>query len=210
MSEIATTDTVTRSIGNTWNAVRLVLGLSPYRRLALTIFIPTLTLYAFALPATYTGGTIGLVSLRYLNLELVLISLAMAAALSVALTLNAYAYRVAADRRSCSVTAGALVSSILPASVCCTPVVPTLLAFLGASTPQIFAFAGQVQGFFATWEMLILALALALMVFAIHLAAKSISPACAPPAESRTGDDLIKCKGSGRRALNLANRHSES
>ncbi len=101
-----------------------------YRRLALATFLPTLTLYVFTLPATYTGGVIGLVSLRYLNLELALLSLALAAALSLALTLNVYAYRRAGDRRICGVTAGAMFSSFLPASICCTPVVPALLAFL--------------------------------------------------------------------------------
>ncbi len=163
------------SLRHSCDVVGLVFGLSGYRRLGFTIFFPALALYAFTLPATYTGGTIGLVSLRYLNLELGLISLALAAALSLALTLNVYAYRAMADRRSCRVTAGAMFSSILPTSICCTPVVPTLLAVLGASTPQIFGIGGQIQGFFATYEMPILMLALAFMIFAVHLAAKDFS-----------------------------------
>ena len=92
-----------------------------------------------------------------------------------AYSLNVYAYRAMADRRSCRVTAGAMFSSILPTSICCTPVVPTLLAVLGASTPQIFGIGGQIQGFFATYEMPILMLALAFMIFAVHLAAKDFS-----------------------------------
>ena len=169
-------------------ACRKVFEFPAYRRLALAIFIPALTLYGFTLPATFTGGVIGLVSLRYLNLELALLSLALAAALSLALTLNVYGYRRAGDRRICGVTAGAMVSSFLPASICCTPVVPTLLAFLGASTPQIFGFAGQVQGLFATYETPILMLALTLMAFAVHLAAKDIS-AGRPRPTARPGDD---------------------
>ena len=174
MPVMAKIGAVIGSIRQSCNVIRLVLGHSGYRRFGLTIFLPALALYAFILPATYTGGMIGWVSLRYLNLELGLISLALAAALSLALTLNVYAYRAAADRRSCSVIAGGMFSSILPTSICCTPVVPTLLAFLGASTPQIFGIGGQVQGFFATYEMPILLLALALMVFAVHLAAKKL------------------------------------
>ena len=178
-----------RSIRISCNAIGLVFRQPAYRRLALTIFVPTLALYAFTLPATYTGGTIGLVSLRYLNFELMLMSLALATALCMALTLNVYAYRVAAGRRSCGVTAGAMFSSFLPPSICCTPVVPTLLAILGASTPQIFGFAGRVQGFFATYEMPILTLALALMVFAVHLAAMNISGVSPLPTEKRTDDN---------------------
>ena len=180
MSNIATTGAVTRSIRNSCNAIGLVFEYPAYRRLSLAIFLPTLTIYAFTLPATYTGGTIGLVSLRYLNLELGLISFALAAALSLALTLNVYAYRVMADRRSCSATGGAILSSLLPTSICCTPVVPTVLALLGASTSQIFGFGGRIQGFFATYEMPILMLALAIMVFAVHLAARGFSGRHAP------------------------------
>ncbi len=101
---------MTRGIKNSWNVIGLVIKLPAYFRLALTIFVPTLTLYAFTLPATYTGGAVGLVSLRHLNLELVLMALALASALSMALTLNVYAYRVAAHRRSCGLTAGAMLS----------------------------------------------------------------------------------------------------
>ena len=175
LPEIATTDAVTERLAYTWNAIGLVFGLSAYRRLALVIFVPALTLYAFGLPVSYTGGTIGLVSLRLLTPALALLSLALAAALSLALTMTVFAYRATADRRSCGLTAGAMLSSLLPTSLCCTPVVPTLLALAGASTPRIFSLAGPVQGFFATYELPILVMALALMLSATHLAAKSLS-----------------------------------
>ena len=61
-----------------------------------------------------------------------------------------------------------------------TPVVPTVFAFLGGSTPQIFGFGGRIQGFVATYEIVILMVALALMVFALHFAAKGFSVRPAP------------------------------
>ena len=56
-------------------------------------------------------------------------------------------------------TFGAMHSSLSPAGICCTPIVPSLLALAGASTPQIFGLTGRIQGFFATYELPILVFA---------------------------------------------------
>ncbi len=45
-------------------ALRLVFQDRSYRYLALGTFALALTLYVFTLPAAYTGGVIGLISLR--------------------------------------------------------------------------------------------------------------------------------------------------
>lgn len=172
------------SVMNTIGTLQLVFNERSYRFLALVIFVPTLALYAFTLPAAYTGGIIGLVSLRLLNGELIFFSIALAALLSLALTLNIYAFRASARRPSRGLTLGALVSSLLPAAVCCTPAIPSLLAILGASTPQIFGITGQVQGFFVTYESLFLAGALILLIFALFLSARTVSGACRVPQRS--------------------------
>ena len=72
----------TNSIG----AVGLVLQTRPYRYLALGLFALALTAYVFTLPAVYTGGVVGLISLRYLTAELLFFSLAPAALPSLGLT----------------------------------------------------------------------------------------------------------------------------
>ena len=129
------------------NAMALVFRARPYRYLAFGLFAFALTLYVFTLPAAYTGGVIGLISLRYLDAELLFFSVALAALLSLALTINVFAFRASIRQRTNGLTLGAALSSLLPASICCTPVVPTLLAILGASTPQIFGLTGRIQGF---------------------------------------------------------------
>ncbi len=173
---------------NAVGAVSLVFHAQRYRYLAMGLFAFGLTFYAFTLPATYTGGVIGLISLRYLNAELFFFSVALAALLSVALTLNLYAFRASVRQRSGGLTLGALLSSLAPPSVCCTPLVPTLLAIFGASTPQIFGLTGRIQGFFATYEIPILGLALILLLFSVRLAAKSILGSCPLPATSLPSD----------------------
>ena len=67
--------------------------------IALGLFALARTAYVFTLPAVYTGGVVGLISLRYLTAELLFFSLALAALLSLALTLNIYAFRTATRRR---------------------------------------------------------------------------------------------------------------
>ena len=176
---------------NSISAIRLVLQSQPYRYLALGLFALALTAYVFTLPAVYTGGVIGLISLRYLNAELLFFSIALAALLSLALTLNIYAFRTATRRRSGSLSLAGVFSSFLPATICCTPVVPTLLAILGATTPQIFGLTGQIQGFFATYELVILAFALILLLVSLRLATRSILGSCPLPVRS-TPDGPIR------------------
>jgi len=167
----------------------LAYGAPFYRFLALAIFAAAAGLYAFTLPAVYTGGVIGLISLRYLNAELLFFSLALAAAVSLALTLNIYAYRNYSSRRSSGVTVGAALSSIVPASLCCTPLLPALLALFGATTPQIFGINGRVQGFIASYETPILIFALLLLLYAIRLGAKIILLRARPLSEGRRSTD---------------------
>lgn len=177
---------------NSIEAVSLVLHTQPYRYLALGLFALTLTLYVFTLPAAYTGGVIGLVSLRYLTAELLFFAIALAALLSLVLTLSIYAFRASVRQLSSGLTFGAMLSSLSPAAICCTPLVPSLLALAGASTPQIFGLTGRIQGFFATYELPILVFALVLLLFSLHLATKSILGSCPLPDRSTPSDDTSR------------------
>lgn len=173
-------------------AAELVMRVSAYRVLTVCLFVPLLAVYLFTLPAVYTGGVVGLISLRYLNGELVFFSVALAGFLSLTLSLNIYAFRasIRGRGRGTGASLGALVSSLLPSSVCCTSLVPSLLAVLGASTPQIFGLTGRIQGFFATYETAFLGGALLLVLISLRLAAKNTLRSCAIPnsnANSQSG-----------------------
>ena len=174
----------------TGSAVGLVLSRPAYRLLALIIFVPMLALYLFLLPSAFTGGSIGLISLRYLNAELMIFSLLLAGLLSLSLALNIYAFRTSTRRKGSVLTAGALASSLLPSTLCCTPAVPTILAFLGASAPQIFGLSGRVQGFIATYETAFLSLASILLLISLRLAAKSVMGFCPVPIANAQPDGM--------------------
>lgn len=159
----------------------MVLRRQPYPYLATGLFLPALALYLFTLPAIFTGGVIGFVSLRYLNAELVFFSVALALLLSLVLTLNTYGFRASLRRQSAGLSVGAVLASLVPSSVCCTSLVPSLLAVVGASTPQIFSVTGLIQGTVARYEVAFLGLALLLLLVSLHLAARNILSSCSLP-----------------------------
>lgn len=165
-------------MANLWRACRVVFHAQPYRYLALAIFLLALALYLVTLPAAYTGGTVGLVSVRYLNPGLVFFSFTLALLLSLVLTLNIYGVRASLRRRGAGLSATGVIASLVPSSLCCTSLVPTLLAAVGASTPQIFRVTGLIQGTVAGYESLFLVSALILLLVSLHLAASNILGSC--------------------------------
>lgn len=162
----------------------LVLRGPAYRYLALGLFLLGLAFYLVTLPATYTGGAIGWVSLRYLNGELLVFALTLALLLSVVLTLNVYSFRTALQRQGTGLSLGAVLTSLVPSSVCCTSLVPSVLAAVGASTPQIFGLTGRIQGAVARYEALFLAAALILLLLALWLVVNNIRGSCSLPERS--------------------------
>jgi hypothetical protein len=175
-----------RGVGSTpilvaLGACRLVFQAAPYRYLASGLFLLALAFYLITLPATYTGGVIGLVSARYLNPELVFFSLVLALLLSLVLTLNLYGFRASLRHQGAGLSATGVLASLAPSSLCCTSLVPSLLAVAGASTPQIFRVTGLIQGTVARYESLFLVVALVLLLVSLHLAGRNILSSCSLP-----------------------------
>ncbi len=160
------------------SALREVFRLRGYRHLALGLFVLGLAFYLMMLPATYTGGAVGWVSLRYLNVELSLTALILALLLSVVLTLNVYSARIALRQQGTGLSVGAVLASLVPSSICCTPLLPSVLAAIGASTPQIFSLTGRIQGTVARYEALFLVLSILLLLVALRLAAQGVCGSC--------------------------------
>jgi hypothetical protein len=154
---------------------------APYRYLASGLFLLALAFYLLTLPAAYTGGIIGLVSARYLNPELVFFSLALALLLSLVLTLNLYGVRASLRREGAGLSATGVLASLVPSSLCCTSLAPSLLAAVGASTPRIFRVTGLIQGTVARYESLFLVVALVLLLVSLHLAGRNILSSCSLP-----------------------------
>ncbi len=160
------------------DAFRMVFAGAAYRWLAGTLFLGFLVLYLFLLPGAYTGGIIGWVSLRFLTPTLLFFAVLLSLLVSLSLTFSVYGFRVAASAKGQGASLLSVLASILPGLLCCTPVVPTLLAILGASTPTIFGLSGRIQGIFATYEVHFLVAAALLLVYALHRSVDHLFRSC--------------------------------
>jgi len=154
-------------------AISIVFSSKKYIVLGVGSFVLFLLLYLFTLPATYTGGRIGIISLRLLTPKLVVFSVVMAMLIALIIPFTVYAFRQGGKTRKASAASG-FVGSVLPPLLCCSPLLPTLAGILGAVSPAVFGISGAVQGFVATNETYILLGATLLLVVALVQTAKGI------------------------------------
>lgn len=153
-------------------AIRMVFSSKRYVTLGISSFAVFLLLYLFTLPATYTGGRIGLISLRLLNVKLAAFSFTMALLIALIIPFTVYSFKSGAKTRKATAASG-FIGSVLPPILCCSPIIPTIAGFLGAVSPVVFGFSSAVQGFIATNETYLLLGATLLLLFAVVQTANS-------------------------------------
>ncbi|MDE2343004.1 MAG: hypothetical protein KGL63_06365 [Betaproteobacteria bacterium] len=139
-------------------------------------FFAFLAIYLMTLPATFTGGVIGLGALAFLTPELIGWSVLMAALLSMLMPMTVYLLRRGYKAHGGAGTAaGGLAISLITPLLCCSPILPILFSFLAGFIPALAGGAGgAVQGFLATHEWLFFAIATAILVFALYKNAKEV------------------------------------
>lgn len=141
-----------------------VLG-SPGRRLGFVLVAAGVgLLYTILLPFDYTQR-FELANWGYLDAYLVAWSILLGLAMGLVVIVQVYAMRrVAATRASAGAAGGlAFVVSLLTSCLCCTPVVPTFLAFVGVSGVGLYSATGVLQHFFAVHQTEFFASSLALL-----------------------------------------------
>lgn len=149
-------------------------------------------LYAMILPATYTGGVIGLVSLRFLTPWTLLLALVMALLLALIVVLAVHGFRSGSGAKSAGGVLGAALG-ILPSLLCCSPVLPLSIAAVAAFLPAAGSLGAPIQGFIATHEFWIYGVAIVLMAWGLYGNARRIlSCTCrrgiAPTCSEREGN----------------------
>ena len=155
-------------------AGKLVFSQRQYLGLGAGTFLVAAVFYAFTLPATYTGGRVGMVSLQYLTPLLAGFAVIMAGLLSVIVSFTAYSLRLGTSASTTTTTSG-IAGSVLPPILCCSPLLPTLAAALVGVSSAAFGVSGLVQGFVATYEIEILSVATFLLVYAVLQNAKGVT-----------------------------------
>ncbi len=122
-------------------------------------------LYTILLPFAYTQR-FELANWGYLDAYLVAWSVVLGLSMGFVVMVQVYAMRRVAAARASSGAAGGLafVVSLLTSFLCCTPIVPTFLAFVGVSGVGLYSTTGVLQHFFATHETEFLSASLLLLV----------------------------------------------
>ncbi len=120
--------------------------------------------YTLLLPFGYTQR-FELANWGYLDAYLLAWAVVLGLAMGLVLSVQAYAMRRVAAARAASGAAGgvAFVASLLPSFLCCTPVIPSLLAFVGVSGVGLYTTTGALQHFFAVHQSEFLAASLLLL-----------------------------------------------
>ncbi len=158
------------------STIRLVLNSKAY--LVAFFVIATLSFlgYSYLLFSSSLNLTLPKIVLG-LNIYSLFVSVFISVLLSLSLVMNAFAF-VNGAASSGKVGLGAVIAAIIPNSLCCTSVIPAILASLGASTTTIMGVTGKIQGPFAAYEILFIALATGLLLLSILLASRNISKCC--------------------------------
>lgn len=81
-------------------------------------------------------------------------SAALGVGMALVLVIQGYAMRRITRAKAATGTVGGLafVASLLPSFLCCTPFIPTLLAFVGLSGVSLYSTTGTVQHVFAVYQ----------------------------------------------------------
>ncbi|MCW1312687.1 MAG: hypothetical protein OH338_04650, partial [Candidatus Parvarchaeota archaeon] len=97
--------------------------------------------------------------------------------ISLVITMNVYSYKLKA-KTSKKLTLSSIVGAILPSSLCCTSIIPSLLAVLGFSTSFIVGNTGKIQSIFSIYGPLFIAAGAAIAYFGLMQITKNINASC--------------------------------
>ena len=145
----------------------LLVARSPYRRLG-WIGLATLfaLIYSLLLPFDFTQQ-IAFSNWSYVDPYIAIWSIVLGTAMGLVLVIQVMAMREVVSAGSTSLTGLAFVASLIPSFLCCTPIVPTLLAFVGFSSLGLYTATGSIQHFFATQQTLFLSGSLVILLGSI-------------------------------------------
>jgi len=153
-----------------------VAGILRYRLLFLLVAAFVTGAYTVLLPFSFTQR-LSLENWHYLTPELAAFSIAFGLLIALTLTVQVYAMSRVMQVNGQALTVGAVIASLLPNMLCCTPIVPTLLAVFGFSTVSIYGLSGRIQSFFALNDTYILLASLILLAGSAIWSVRRVSTA---------------------------------
>lgn len=143
--------------------------------LVLIVGAPLTVFYLIALPAERFGA-FAWGALQFLTPGDALAAVLLGLGVPASFALNLAAQKARATQTS--LTFGGVIAALLPSSLCCTTLIPSALAALGASAPAIMHTSGRFQGFFAQYSAAFIGFAVAAVLFSLWLAASNLAGGC--------------------------------
>lgn len=139
-------------------------------------FVIFLFIYLITLPATFTGGRIGLQALAFATPQLVGWSVLLAILLGLLVPMTVYLLRRGYRMRGAVGGAtGGLVISLVTPLLCCSPILPIAFSFLAGWIPLLAGGAGGAfQGFLATHEWLFFAISALILLGSLFWNAREV------------------------------------
>ena len=130
------------------------------------------TIYLILLPSL-PNGAINLMFIKFITPIQIIFSFVFGFMISLIITLNLYAKNLKIRTSKSGTVVGVLISTLVNA-LCCTPIVPSILVVLGASTPVLFAYSPHIQAFFEQSYPYFYTLSFLIFIAAFHYTAKNI------------------------------------
>ncbi len=174
---------------STWAVLVDLLAWRRNRALLAAVAAAITFAYTILLPYDYTQR-LSLANWAFLTPGLLAWSLVLGAGMAFLVVVQVHATRRAVAARTGAVGGLAFIASLLPSFLCCTPIIPTLLAFAGLSAVSLYSTTGALQHFFAVHQTSFLAGSLAVLVLAGWSALRKLARAaclageCAPAGDA--------------------------
>jgi hypothetical protein len=158
------------------NALRLAFSKRNYVAIFTVLAIAISVLYLYLLPSLPDGVLIAPYAINFITPLQEVFSLVFGVLFSLVIVLNIYAFRMHAPSRK-SFTIGSILASLVN-GLCCTPIIPTLIALSGASTPILFDYSPRIQAFFEFNYPYFYLLSAALLLVSVHYLSRNITSCC--------------------------------
>jgi hypothetical protein len=143
-----------------------------YLSLFLVLSISISVLYLFLLPSLPDGALV-LYAINFITPIQAVFAPIFGVLISLVVTLNVYSFRIHASSAK-GVTVGSVLASLVN-GLCCTPLIPSLLALSGASTPVLYAISPRIQAFFEFNYPYFYVLSVILLLVSVHYLSRNIS-----------------------------------
>ncbi|MCL4399286.1 hypothetical protein M1293_02145 [Candidatus Parvarchaeota archaeon] len=154
--------------------IKKVIKVKEYASVFLILSVAIFTLYFYLLESSATG----IIDFKgyYIYFDL-LSAVIISILVSLVITLNVYSYRIR-TKTSKRLALSSIIGAILPSSLCCTSIVPSLMAVFGFSTSFIIGNTGKVQSVFSTYGPAFIAAGAIIAFFGLIQITKNINKSC--------------------------------